>query len=171
MSAWPSISWIGTLEHLPPHAGSCACRPRPRRGRPHHEESQWRQVDDRRSPSWCRAAVAGMFGAAPEGHRSRKTADCVSMRQGPKRSANRPADCCHRTVVSSSRCCETATSRRPRARLGPCRITVRTGPKVSERRHRMRQFIFPASRVCTDPRWGPPTRFHLHESVVQKTVA
>ena len=33
------------------------------------------------------------------------------------------------------------------------------------------QFIFPASRVCTDPRWGPPTRFHLHESVVQKAVA
>jgi integron integrase len=33
------------------------------------------------------------------------------------------------------------------------------------------QFVFPASRVCIDPRWGPPTRFHLHESVVQKAVA
>jgi integrase len=33
------------------------------------------------------------------------------------------------------------------------------------------QFVFPTSRVCTDPRWGPPTRFHLHESVVQKAVA
>jgi site-specific recombinase XerD len=33
------------------------------------------------------------------------------------------------------------------------------------------QFVFPPSRVCTDPRWGPPTRFHLHESVVQKAVA
>ncbi len=33
------------------------------------------------------------------------------------------------------------------------------------------QFVFPASRVCTDPRWGPPSRFHLHESVVQKAVA
>ena len=33
------------------------------------------------------------------------------------------------------------------------------------------QFVFPASRVCRDPRWGPPTRFHLHESVVQKAVA
>jgi integron integrase len=33
------------------------------------------------------------------------------------------------------------------------------------------QFVFPASRVCTDPKWGPPTRFHLHESVVQKAVA
>ena len=33
------------------------------------------------------------------------------------------------------------------------------------------QFVFPASRVCVDPRWGPPTRFHLHESVVQKAVA
>jgi integron integrase len=33
------------------------------------------------------------------------------------------------------------------------------------------QFVFPASRVCTDPRWEPPTRFHLHESVVQKAVA
>src|SRR5262245_6105041 len=33
------------------------------------------------------------------------------------------------------------------------------------------QFVFPASRVCTDARWGPPTRFHLHEAVVQKAVA
>jgi integron integrase len=33
------------------------------------------------------------------------------------------------------------------------------------------QFVFPASRVCKDPRWGPPTRFHLHESVAQKAVA
>jgi integrase len=33
------------------------------------------------------------------------------------------------------------------------------------------QFVFPASRVCRDPRFGPPTRHHLHESVVQKAVA
>jgi integron integrase len=33
------------------------------------------------------------------------------------------------------------------------------------------QFVFPAGRICRDPRWGPPTRFHLHESVVQKAVA
>ena len=33
------------------------------------------------------------------------------------------------------------------------------------------QFAFPASRICTDPRWGPPSRFHLHESAVQKAIA
>jgi integrase len=33
------------------------------------------------------------------------------------------------------------------------------------------QFVFPASRVCRDARWGPPSRFHLHESAVQKGVA
>jgi integron integrase len=33
------------------------------------------------------------------------------------------------------------------------------------------QFVFPAARLCRDPRWGPPTRFHLHESVVQRAVA
>ena len=33
------------------------------------------------------------------------------------------------------------------------------------------QFVFPARRVCRDRRWGPPIRFHLHESVVQKVVA
>jgi integron integrase len=33
------------------------------------------------------------------------------------------------------------------------------------------QFVFPASRICRDPRWGPPTRFHLHESAVQKAIA
>jgi len=32
------------------------------------------------------------------------------------------------------------------------------------------QFVFPASRICTDPRWGPPTRFHLHESAIQRAV-
>jgi integron integrase len=33
------------------------------------------------------------------------------------------------------------------------------------------QFVFPAARICRDPRWGPPSRFHLHESVVQRAVA
>jgi len=32
------------------------------------------------------------------------------------------------------------------------------------------QFVFPASRICRDPQFGPPSRFHLHESVVQKSV-
>ena len=33
------------------------------------------------------------------------------------------------------------------------------------------QFVFPAARICRDPRWGPPSRFHLHESAVQREVA
>src|SRR5207247_2135364 len=33
------------------------------------------------------------------------------------------------------------------------------------------QFVFPASRICRDPGWGPRSRFHLHESVVQRAVA
>jgi integrase len=33
------------------------------------------------------------------------------------------------------------------------------------------QFVFPAARVCRDPRWGPPCRYHLHESAVQRLVA
>ena len=32
------------------------------------------------------------------------------------------------------------------------------------------QFVFPAARICRDPRWGGPTRFHLHESVIQRAV-
>jgi integrase len=32
------------------------------------------------------------------------------------------------------------------------------------------QFV-PAARICRDPRWGPPSRFHLHESAVQREVA
>ena len=31
--------------------------------------------------------------------------------------------------------------------------------------------MFPAARICRDPRWGPPSRFHLHEPVVQKRIA
>ena len=33
------------------------------------------------------------------------------------------------------------------------------------------QFVFPAARLCRDPRWGPPSRFHLHETSVQRAVA
>jgi integron integrase len=33
------------------------------------------------------------------------------------------------------------------------------------------QFVFPAARICHDPRWGLPCRFHLHESAVQRAVA
>jgi integron integrase len=32
------------------------------------------------------------------------------------------------------------------------------------------QFVFPAARICRDARFGPPTRFHLHESAVQRAV-
>ena len=32
------------------------------------------------------------------------------------------------------------------------------------------QFVFPAGRICRDPRFGPPSRYHLHESVVQKAL-
>ena len=33
------------------------------------------------------------------------------------------------------------------------------------------QFVFPAGRICRDPRWGPAGRYHLHESAVQRLVA
>ena len=33
------------------------------------------------------------------------------------------------------------------------------------------QFAFPAARICRDPRFGRPSRYHLHESVVQRAVA
>lgn len=33
------------------------------------------------------------------------------------------------------------------------------------------QFVFPASRLCRDARWGPPSRYRLHESAVQRAVA
>lgn len=32
------------------------------------------------------------------------------------------------------------------------------------------QFVFPASRVCHDPKWGAPSRFHFHESAMQRAV-
>ena len=33
------------------------------------------------------------------------------------------------------------------------------------------QFVFPASRICRDWRYGSPSRYHLHESVIQRAVA
>jgi integrase len=32
------------------------------------------------------------------------------------------------------------------------------------------QFVFLAGRICRDDRFGPPSRFHLHESVIQRPV-
>ncbi|MFN7985511.1 MAG: integron integrase [Vicinamibacterales bacterium] len=32
------------------------------------------------------------------------------------------------------------------------------------------QFVFPAGRICRDARYGPPSRYHLHESAVQRAV-
>ena len=32
------------------------------------------------------------------------------------------------------------------------------------------QFVFPAGRVCRDARFGPPSRYHVHESVIQRAV-
>lgn len=32
------------------------------------------------------------------------------------------------------------------------------------------QFVFPAGRICRDPRWGGPTRYRLHETVIQREV-
>jgi integron integrase len=32
------------------------------------------------------------------------------------------------------------------------------------------QFVFPAARICRDPRWGAPSRYHVHESVIQKVM-
>jgi integron integrase len=32
------------------------------------------------------------------------------------------------------------------------------------------QWVFPAARVCTDPRFGPPQRYHTHESVPQRAI-
>ena len=33
------------------------------------------------------------------------------------------------------------------------------------------QWVFPSARICRDPRFGAPTRFHLHESAIQREVA
>jgi integron integrase len=33
------------------------------------------------------------------------------------------------------------------------------------------QFVFPAGRICRDPRFGPPSRYHLHETAIQREVA
>ena len=30
------------------------------------------------------------------------------------------------------------------------------------------QFVFPAGRICRDEHYGPPSRFHFHESVLQR---
>lgn len=33
------------------------------------------------------------------------------------------------------------------------------------------QFVFPAGRICRNPRWGAPSRYHLHPSAIQRAFA
>ena len=33
------------------------------------------------------------------------------------------------------------------------------------------QFVFPSARICRNLRWGAPSRYHMHESVIEKAVA
>ena len=116
--------------------------------------------------------AARMPGASREGHRCGAAADCDSTRQRPEGPANRIANRRRREL---SRHLE-SVKRQHEADLarGLGRVVL---PFALDRKYPNAptewgwQFVFPASRVCTDPRWGPPTRFHLHESVVQKAVA
>jgi integron integrase len=32
------------------------------------------------------------------------------------------------------------------------------------------QWVFPAAKICTDPRFGPPQRYHPHETVLQRAI-
>ena len=32
------------------------------------------------------------------------------------------------------------------------------------------QWVFPAAKICTDPRFGPPQRYHAHETVPQRAI-
>jgi integron integrase len=32
------------------------------------------------------------------------------------------------------------------------------------------QWVFPAARICDDPRFGPPQRYHVHETVPQRAI-
>ena len=32
------------------------------------------------------------------------------------------------------------------------------------------QWVFPAARICREQRFGPPQRYHLHESVPQRAI-
>jgi len=52
-----------------------------------------------------------------------------------------------------------------------CRLARGSQSKVPKRRNRVRwQFVFPAGRICKDQKYGAPSRFHLHESAIQRAV-
>lgn len=65
---------------------------------------------------------------------------------------------------------------------GKPKLLDRVRQAIRARQYRMRkyptadrdrgwQWVFPTSRICRDPRWGPtPRRHHLHESVLQRAV-
>ena len=58
--------------------------------------------------------------------------------------------------------------------LDRVRGAIRTRHSIESIRTQLRSGpgnLFPAGRVCRDARWGPPSRYHLHESTVQRAVA
>jgi len=119
-------------------------------GRPGAVAPGRRDVDHRHVAPRCRRAPGRVSGSAGEGHR---------FRSGPGHGeARQRAEGPHDTDLEE----------------GAGRVVL---PGALGRKYPHAavewgwQFVFPASRVCRDPRWGPPSRFHLHESVVQKAVA
>lgn len=148
-------SWRDRARTARSDAGSRPGRPERRRSRAHHEAARWRHVDHRRPPVRRRATTAGLRRAAREGYRSQTTADCHPARQRPGGPADRPAD-----GWSSSRC--PVTLRPSSSNIRPIwRGDLAGRPAVCARPQDPNaptewgwQFVFPASRICTDPRWG-----------------
>jgi integrase len=55
--------------------------------------------------------------------------------------------------------------------LGAVSLPTAVGRKFpGAARDRVWQFLFSATRLCNNPRWGPSTRYHLHETAVQREV-
>ena len=115
---------------------------------------------------------AGMPGAARQGHRLRPASDCRPAGKRAEGSGDDVAGGCRGSAEGAS--CGGEAAARARcggwARAGG--VASRAGAEDPQAPTEWGwQFLFPAGRVCRDPRFGPPSRYHLHESVVQRAVA
>lgn len=113
----------------------------------------------------------GVFATQGERHRFLHEPDCSSGRQRPEG----PRD----DAAVSHKGAASATSGRGKRQYQKDLEHGYAGaslPYALERKYPSAsrewgwQYVFPASRLCADPRWGMARRHHFHESVLQRSV-
>src|SRR5688572_14062694 len=124
------------------------------------------------APVWGRPEAPGVPRPAGQGHRHRAPRDRCEARQGAKDRRTMLPETATEALQRHLAIVQSVHHRDLAAGFGRVVLPEALNRKYPNAAAEFRwQFVFPAGRICRDPRFGPPSRYHLHESVVQRAVA